>query len=215
MSDTVAPLPITSVDIDAAACVLAPFAIRTPLLSSPALDERVGEKCSSNPKCCSGPDRLNSAERSTSSRRSRKRCGEAVWWRSLRKSRPGGRGGGADLNMRATIVMPADAPRSNANDQGLRRGSGAVRPRSRGPRSHRRRNCPQTCATLVRPYDDLKVIAGKAPSAARSRKIWPRSASPPTLWSRRHRRRSGRGCRDSREGPLPAGGLDVGRARRL
>jgi threonine dehydratase len=37
-------LPVSSVDIDAAARVLAPFAVRTPLLSSPALDERAGTK---------------------------------------------------------------------------------------------------------------------------------------------------------------------------
>src|SRR4030088_1290484 len=37
-------LPVSAMDIDAAARVLAPFAIRTPLLSSPALDERVGAK---------------------------------------------------------------------------------------------------------------------------------------------------------------------------
>src|SRR5882724_13176573 len=37
-------LPVSSADIDAAARVLAPFAVRTPLLSSPALNERVGAK---------------------------------------------------------------------------------------------------------------------------------------------------------------------------
>src|SRR5258708_13308105 len=37
-------LPVSSVDIDAAARVLAPFAVRTPLLSSPALDERAGTR---------------------------------------------------------------------------------------------------------------------------------------------------------------------------
>jgi threonine dehydratase len=37
-------LPVSSVDIDAAARVLAPFAVHTPLLSSPALDERAGTK---------------------------------------------------------------------------------------------------------------------------------------------------------------------------
>src|SRR5258708_34241123 len=37
-------LPVSSVDIDAAARVLAPFAVRTPLLSSPALNDRVGTK---------------------------------------------------------------------------------------------------------------------------------------------------------------------------
>ena len=44
MKNSVSPLPVTSIDIDAAARVLAPFAVRTPLLSSPALDERVGAK---------------------------------------------------------------------------------------------------------------------------------------------------------------------------
>jgi threonine dehydratase len=37
-------LPVSSADIDAAATVIAPFAVRTPLLSSPALDERVGTR---------------------------------------------------------------------------------------------------------------------------------------------------------------------------
>src|SRR5213078_2321555 len=37
-------LPVSSVDIDAAARMLAPFAVRTPLLSSPALDERAGTR---------------------------------------------------------------------------------------------------------------------------------------------------------------------------
>src|SRR6202040_2839971 len=37
-------LPVSATDIDAAARVIAPFAVRTPLLSSPALDERVGTR---------------------------------------------------------------------------------------------------------------------------------------------------------------------------
>ena len=36
------PLPVTPADIDAAAKVIAPFAVRTPLLSSPVLSARVG-----------------------------------------------------------------------------------------------------------------------------------------------------------------------------
>ena len=35
-------LPVQPADIDSAAKVIAPFAVRTPLLSSPVLDERVG-----------------------------------------------------------------------------------------------------------------------------------------------------------------------------
>ena len=38
------PLPVGPADIDAAARVIAPFAIRTPLLSFPVLNERVGAK---------------------------------------------------------------------------------------------------------------------------------------------------------------------------
>src|ERR1700737_1325904 len=37
-------LPVNPADIDAAARVLAPFAVRTPLLSSPALDQRAGTR---------------------------------------------------------------------------------------------------------------------------------------------------------------------------
>jgi threonine dehydratase len=44
MTNSGSVLPVTSSDIDSAAEVLAPFAVRTPLLSSPALDQRVGAK---------------------------------------------------------------------------------------------------------------------------------------------------------------------------
>src|SRR4051795_9207951 len=44
MTHPASALPVTSSDIEAAARVLAPFAVRTPLLSSAALDQRVGAK---------------------------------------------------------------------------------------------------------------------------------------------------------------------------
>src|SRR3979490_3265270 len=44
MSNSASPLPVSRADIDAAARVLAPFAVRTPLLSSPVLDECVGAR---------------------------------------------------------------------------------------------------------------------------------------------------------------------------
>ncbi|HEX2365257.1 MAG TPA: pyridoxal-5'-phosphate-dependent protein, partial [Bradyrhizobium sp.] len=37
-------LPVTPADIDAAAKVIAPYAVRTPLLWSPVLNERVGAR---------------------------------------------------------------------------------------------------------------------------------------------------------------------------
>src|SRR5437868_473577 len=44
MTKPASVLPVTPSDIDQAAQVLAPFAVRTPLLSSPALDQRTGAK---------------------------------------------------------------------------------------------------------------------------------------------------------------------------
>ena len=46
MTDQSPVLPVTSSDIDAAAKVIAAFAVRTPLLSLPVLNERVGAKYS-------------------------------------------------------------------------------------------------------------------------------------------------------------------------
>src|SRR3981081_890854 len=44
MADFSPTLPVSSADIDAAARVLAPFAVRTPLLSAPVLNERAGTR---------------------------------------------------------------------------------------------------------------------------------------------------------------------------
>ena len=37
-------LPVSAADVEAAAAVVAPFAVRTPLLSLPVLNERIGTK---------------------------------------------------------------------------------------------------------------------------------------------------------------------------
>src|SRR5438552_7025504 len=44
MTETKPSLPVSAADIEAAAKVVAPFAVRTPLLSFPVLDERAGTK---------------------------------------------------------------------------------------------------------------------------------------------------------------------------
>src|SRR6202140_5036359 len=44
MTGPFSTLPVSSVDMDAAARVLAPFAVRTPLLSPPVLNERAGTR---------------------------------------------------------------------------------------------------------------------------------------------------------------------------
>ena len=44
MTQQIPSLPVSAADIEAAAKVVAPFAVRTPLLSFPVLDERAGTK---------------------------------------------------------------------------------------------------------------------------------------------------------------------------
>src|SRR6202790_1671205 len=44
MTEAFSTLPVSSSDIDAAARVLAPYAVRTPLLSPPVLSERMGTR---------------------------------------------------------------------------------------------------------------------------------------------------------------------------
>src|SRR6201992_599563 len=44
MTDQSQALPVTPSDIDAAARVIAPFAVRTPLLSPPVLSDRLGAR---------------------------------------------------------------------------------------------------------------------------------------------------------------------------
>src|SRR5882757_5114055 len=120
MSNSAAPLPVTSMDIDAAARVLAPFAIRTPLLSSPALDERVGAKVFLKPEMLqrTGSFKFRGAFNKLSSIPQDAR----------------GRGGGSNPehagNHRYAGRCAAFQARTH---QGLRCRSGALRPRSRGP----------------------------------------------------------------------------------
>src|SRR5712675_23157 len=113
MSDTVAPLPVTSIDIDAAARVLAPFAIRTPLLSSPALDERVGARVFLKPEMLqrTGSFKFRGAFNKLSSIPQDARGGGVVAFSSGNHAQ-GVAAAAQILNMRATIVMPMDAPLS-------------------------------------------------------------------------------------------------------
>jgi len=163
MSDTVAPLPVTSMDIDAAARVLAPFAIRTPLLSSPALDERVGAKVFLKPEMLqrTGSFKFRGAFNKLSSIPQDARGGGVVAFSSGNHAQ-GVAAAAQILNMRATIVMPADAPRSKRERT---KGYGAevvLYDRDREDREAIAGDIARKHgATLVRPYDDPKVIAGQ------------------------------------------------------
>ncbi|MEA2895428.1 MAG: threonine dehydratase [Bradyrhizobium sp.] len=156
-------LPVTSTDIDAAARVLAPFAVWTPLLSSPALDERVGAKVFLKPEMLqrTGSFKFRGAFNKLSSIPQAARGGGVVAFSSGNHAQ-GVAAAAQILNMRATIVMPADAPRSKRERT---KGYGAevvLYDRDREDREAIARGIAgRHGATLVPPYDDPKVIAGQ------------------------------------------------------
>jgi len=113
MTDLSLPLPVEPADIDAAAQVLAPYAVRTPLLSSPALDERVGARVLLKPEMLqrTGSFKFRGAFNKISSIPMSEREGGVVAFSSGNHAQ-GVAAAARLLNMQATIVMPADAPLS-------------------------------------------------------------------------------------------------------
>src|SRR6201997_5474088 len=106
-------LPVGPADIEAAARVVAPFAVRTPLLSFPVLNERAGTKVFLKPEMLqrTGSFKFRGAFNKLSSIPQEKRGGGVVAFSSGNHAQ-GVAAAAQILNMRATIVMPADAPLS-------------------------------------------------------------------------------------------------------
>src|ERR1700740_26114 len=163
MSESSLPLPIGPADIDAAARVLAPFAVRTPLLSFPVLNERVGTKVFLKPEMLqrTGSFKFRGAFNKLSSIPEGRRSGGVVAFSSGNHAQ-GVAAAAQILDMRATIVMPSDAP---ASKRERTQGYGAevvLYDRDREDREAIARGIAQKRgATLVRPYDDPFVIAGQ------------------------------------------------------
>ncbi|MEH2475750.1 threonine dehydratase [Nitrobacteraceae bacterium AZCC 2161] len=160
---TNSPLPITSADIDAAARVIAPYAVRTPLLSSPALDALTGARVFLKPEVLqrTGSFKFRGAFNKLSSIPESARAGGVVAFSSGNHAQ-GVAASAQILGMPATIVMPSDAPVSKRERT---KGYGAEvvlydrytedREAIAGGISSQRG------ATLVRPYDDPFVMAGQ------------------------------------------------------
>src|SRR6478735_7430635 len=163
MPETTQNPPIGAADIEAAAKVVAPFAVRTPLLSFPVLNERVGTKVFLKPEMLqrTGSFKFRGAFNKLSSIPQEERGGGVVAFSSGNHAQ-GVAAAAQILNMRATIVMPADAPRSKRERT---KGYGAdvvLYDRDREDREAIARGIAgKNGATLVPPYDDLKVIAGQ------------------------------------------------------
>jgi threonine dehydratase len=163
MTDVSQSLPITAADIDAAARVLAPYATRTPLLSSPALDALTGGRIFLKPEVLqrTGSFKFRGAFNKLSSIPQAARGGGVVAFSSGNHAQ-GVAAAAQILNMQATIVMPADAPRSK-RERTKAYGAEVVL----YDRDHEDREAiangiaGKRGATLVPPYDDPMVIAGQ------------------------------------------------------
>jgi threonine dehydratase len=160
---TIAILPVTSADIDAAARVLAPYAVRTPLLSPPVLNQRMGTRIFLKPEMLqrTGSFKFRGAFNKLSSIPLDARGGGVVAFSSGNHAQ-GVAHAAQILGMQATIVMPADAPLSKRERTKAFGAEVVLYDRDREDREAISREiADRRGATLVRPYDDPFVIAGQ------------------------------------------------------
>ena len=156
-------LPVSAADVDAAAAVVAPFAVRTPLLSAPVLNERVGTRVFLKPEMLqrTGSFKFRGAFNKLSSIPQDKRSGGVVAFSSGNHAQ-GVAAAAKILHMQATIVMPSDAPllkRERTKSYGA---EVVLYDRDREDREAISREiADKRGATLVKPYDDPLVIAGQ------------------------------------------------------
>jgi threonine dehydratase len=163
MTQTSSNLPVSSADIDAAARVLAPFAVRTPLLSPPVLSERMGTRVFLKPELLqrTGSFKFRGAFNKLSSIPMDARAGGVVAFSSGNHAQ-GVAAAAQILNMQATIVMPSDAPLSKRERTKAYGAEVVLYDRDREDREAiARAIAAKRDATLVPPYDDPFVIAGQ------------------------------------------------------
>jgi threonine dehydratase len=163
MTEPSQSLPVTSADVDAAARVLSTFAVRTPLLSSPALDARTGGKIFLKPEVLqrTGSFKFRGAFNRLSSIPQDGRSGGVVAFSSGNHAQ-GVAAAAKLLDMQATIVMPSDAPSSKRERTKAYGAEVVLYDRDRDDREAIAREIAgRRGATLVPPYDDPLVIAGQ------------------------------------------------------
>src|ERR1700760_1708135 len=158
-----AKLPVNAADIDLAATVIAPYAVRTPLLSNPALDARVGTRVLLKPELLqrTGSFKFRGAFNKLSSIPLSRRAGGVVAFSSGNHAQ-GVAAAAQILEMKATIVMPSDAPASKRERTKSFGAEVVLYDRDREDREAIAQGIAEKRgATLVRPYDDPFVIAGQ------------------------------------------------------
>jgi len=156
-------LPVTPADIDAAARTIAPVAVRTPLLTSPALDERLAARVFLKPEVLqrTGSFKFRGAYNKLSSIPGERRGAGVVAFSSGNHAQ-GVAAAARLLGMPATIVMPADAPVSKRERTKSFGAEVVLYDRDTEDREQIARGiCDKRGATLVPPFDDPKIAAGQ------------------------------------------------------
>ncbi len=158
--DKIAP---TAADIEAAAKRLAGVAVRTPLINAPVLDERVGARVFLKAETLqrTGSFKFRGAYNKIASIPPERRSAGVVAYSSGNHAQ-GVAAAARLLGMRATIVMPSDAPRLK-RERTLALGAEIV-PYDRNTEDRAAiaaRIVAERDATLVPPYDDPLIIAGQ------------------------------------------------------
>ena len=163
MTEPTSTLPVSAADIDAAARVVAPFAVRTPLLSFPVLDERAGTKVFLKPEMLqrNGSFKFRGAFNKLPSIPQASRGGGVVAFSSGNHAQ-GVAAAAKILNMQATIVMPKDSPLTKRERTKAYGAEVVLYDRDKEDREAIANDIAgKRGATLVRPYDDPYVIAGQ------------------------------------------------------
>jgi threonine dehydratase len=153
----------TGADIAAAAKRLAGVAVRTPLINAPVLDERLSARVFLKAETMqrTGSFKFRGAYNKVSSIPPECRAAGAVAYSSGNHAQ-GVAAAARLLGMRATIVMPSDAPRAK-RERTLALGAEVV-PYDRNTQDRAAiamKIVTERGATLVPPYDDPLIIAGQ------------------------------------------------------
>src|SRR3569623_34456 len=154
-------LPVYA-DIEAAAVTLAPVAVRTRLLSSPALDALTGARVFIKPEVLqrTGSFKLRGAYNRLSLIPLAERA-KGVVALSTGNHAQGVAAAAQLLGLPATIVMPADAPVFK-REKTLSFGARVVRfdRECESREEFGQKIASDSCATLVPPFDDPRIISG-------------------------------------------------------
>ncbi len=153
----------TAADIAAAAQRLAGVAVRTPLVSAPVLDERLGTRVFLKAETLqrTGSFKFRGAYNKISQIPPERRAAGVVAYSSGNHAQ-GVAAAAKLLGIRATIVMPSDAPRlKRARTEALGAEVVAYDRNSEDRAAIAAKIVAERGATLVPPYDDPLIIAGQ------------------------------------------------------